>query len=54
MARLNGGQYRFHAVGVRYCLAHHGIANEDMDECDFAVGESGACKFRQLGYRARR
>jgi hypothetical protein len=48
----------FHRVGVRYCTEHHGIANEDMERCDFAGDlfddERAACRLRQLGYRTRR
>ena len=54
-----GRQMRFNKVGVRYCIEHDGIANEDDDECDFGrpdprgLYEVKACKFRQLGYRTR-
>lgn len=48
---------RFQTVGVRYCVQHHGIANEDDDECDFKGRGRGAyglepfpCNFRELGY----
>lgn len=27
--------YRHYDVGVFYCIAHEGVANEDMDRCDF-------------------
>lgn len=39
-------------VGVRYCVTHHGIANEDDDVCDFygAAGTEGDCEFRALFY----
>lgn len=45
---------KFNKVGVRYCVRHHGIANEDMDDCDFSDHEEGACRFRQLGYQTKR
>lgn len=43
-------------VGVRYCTAHAGVANEDDHRCDFsgmdldADGEPTPCAFRELGY----
>ena len=45
-------------VGVRYCVNHEGIANEDMEVCDFADGVAHdglpvACAFRNL-YRFER
>jgi hypothetical protein len=43
------------SVGVRYCLEHEGIANEDDEVCDFSSvrmmrssDEDRACRFRQL------
>jgi hypothetical protein len=42
---------KFNKVGVRYCIRHHGIANEDDTVCDFSHDETGRCTFRQLGYR---
>jgi hypothetical protein len=36
------------AVGVRYCVEHQGVANEDDQVCDFSRGEDRACRFRQL------
>lgn len=43
-------------VGVRYCVKHNGIANEDDHLCDFnrPIGEIGACDFRQLYRREKR
>ena len=51
----------FKEVGVRYCVQHHGIANEDDTECDYKRSDWGRwngtteeapfpCKFRTLGY----
>lgn len=38
-------------VGVRYCVAHHGIANEDDEVCDFTPDRQiEDCDFRQLWY----
>lgn len=39
-------------VGVRYCVRHHGIANEDDSACDFADNDA-ACQFRELYRKAR-
>jgi hypothetical protein len=44
--------FRLVTVGVRYCLTHNGIANEDDYVCDFADG--GACNFRELYRKERR
>lgn len=52
--RTRRASYRFVTVGVRYCVMHHGIANEDDHACDFARGEDGACDFRQLYRKERR
>lgn len=41
-------------VGVRYCLEHDGLANEDDDKCDFSCGWPGACRFRELYRKERR
>lgn len=41
-------------VGVRYCLAHDGVANEDDDKCDFSRGWPGRCVFRELYRKERR
>lgn len=44
------------SAGVRYCVVHHGIANEDDEECDFAhdggENEDQWCDFRDLVYEA--
>lgn len=31
-------------VGVYYCTAHHGVANEDDLRCDFALDECDECE----------
>lgn len=43
-------------VGVRYCLKHDGIANEDDSVCDFhrIDGGEGGCDFRELYRKERR
>lgn len=40
-------------VGVYYCEAHDGVANEDQGECDFFGSDLGddPCMFRQLHYQ---
>jgi len=43
-------------VGVRYCVTHDGIANEDDDVCDFSRHEviDRRCVFRALYRKVRR
>lgn len=49
-----GRTMRFTKVGVRYCVLHDGVANEDDASCDFARhDDTRACRFRQLGYQRR-
>ena len=47
-------------VGVRYCVLHDGIANEDDYSCDFSHddhdgrdGEPRVCDFRELYRKVR-
>jgi hypothetical protein len=37
-------------VGVRYCVNHDGVANEDDEYCDFYRDEPDPCDLRQLWY----
>lgn len=38
-------------VGIRYCIAHHGLMEEDMSRCDNAEPlDDSDCDLRELGY----
>lgn len=54
--------FRLVKVGVRYCVLHDGVANEDDAACDFAendvfldhMEEARVCRFRELYRKERR
>jgi hypothetical protein len=46
-------RFRLVKVGVRYCLTHNGLANEDDILCDFNRSTRERCDFREL-YRKER
>jgi hypothetical protein len=43
-------------VGVRYCIKHDGVANEDDNQCDFGRIDDAEtiCVFRELYRKQRR
>lgn len=50
--------YRLVKVGVRYCIEHDGIANEDDYDCDFRqeghATMGRVCDFRELYRKEKR
>jgi hypothetical protein len=38
--------------GIRYCVIHHGIIEQDAEVCDFCDDNDGECASRPLVYFA--
>lgn len=61
MSATTASPWRLVKVGVRYCLTHDGVANEDDYACDFARSDADwlgddpkGCRFRELYRKVRR
>jgi hypothetical protein len=47
------GAADYESVGVRYCVTHHGLMEEDMSNCDMVEPtDDTPCDLRELVYKA--